>query len=200
MSCHDHHHHHHNDGNGYDDHGLEGSQAGAKNLYAQIDVEHVRALNEAVPDTAKKIIRPYSERLSTDPVLQSDADEQLLITIPFISLVRLHSIQIRSTADMHAVDKIKLFVNREMDFDTAADMKPTAEIDHPQTLEIAEYPLKRTQFSNVKSLTVFVESNHGADVSQLYYIGLSGDWSALTKDPVISMYEAAANPKDHKQM
>lgn len=54
------------------------------------------------------------------------------------------------------------------------------------------------KFSNVRSLTLFFEENFGDDTTVVTYIGLSGEWSPLVKDPVIALYEAAPNPADHQ--
>ena len=54
------------------------------------------------------------------------------------------------------------------------------------------------KFSNVRSLTLYFPSNYGADKTRIEYIGLSGDATPLVKDPVITIYESAANPADHK--
>lgn len=63
---------------------------------------------------------------------------------------------------------------------------------------IAEYALNRAHFSNIQNLSIFVEDNHGAETTKILYIGLRGEWYKLSKAPVVTLYEAAANPKDHK--
>ena len=69
--------------------------------------------------------------------------------------------------------------------------------------EVMELPVKRALFNNAHSLTLFIEDNHSdgeEDVTSLSYLGFKGDFARLRKDPVITLYEAAANPADHKNL
>lgn len=45
---------------------------------------------------------------------------------------------------------------------------------------------------------MFVEDNYGEDVTRICYVGFKGDWMQLGKAPTNILYEAAANPSDHK--
>lgn len=56
------------------------------------------------------------------------------------------------------------------------------------------------KFSSLKSLTLFFPSNRGADTSRIYFLGLKGEFSAFTREPVVTVYEAQANPADHKKI
>lgn len=135
--------------------------------------------------------------------------------------MRLHSILIRTTADEYAPKTIKLFKNRDdLDFSAASDTKAVATLTHPEgfgvdensstasvaTLSsldeegIAEYAVSRAAFSNITSLTIFVEENYGEDTTKILFIGLRGEWTKISRNPVITLYEAAANPKDHKNL
>ncbi|ODV62984.1 PITH domain-containing protein [Ascoidea rubescens DSM 1968] len=51
--------------------------------------------------------------------------------------------------------------------------------------------------SNLESDSQDSDSDDEEDLT-MYYIELRGDSTALTKNPVITIYEAAANPTDHK--
>ena len=57
--------------------------------------------------------------------------------------------------------------------------------------------MKRALFGKVQSLTLFVEDNHGDDVSRMSFLGFKGDWMQLGKAPTNILYEAAANSADH---
>jgi len=66
---------------------------------------------------------------------------------------------------------------------------------------VQEIPVKRALFNNVSTLTLFFADNWGAgdeDITRICYLGFKGEWMKLSKEPVVVMYEAAANPKDHK--
>jgi len=63
-----------------------------------------------------------------------------------------------------------------------------------------EIPVKRALFNNTRSLTLFFENNYsdGEEFTQISYLGFKGDWTELKKEHVVTLYEAAANPADHK--
>jgi hypothetical protein len=83
--CHDEHgegDHHHHDG---PDHSDDISPALQFSLYQHISFDDITALNEADTGSGKAIIKKtWDERLSESPELASDADEQLLINIPYV--------------------------------------------------------------------------------------------------------------------
>ena len=64
-----------------------------------------------------------------------------------------------------------------------------------------EVPVKRSLFNNVQTLTLFFEDNHGdgdEDVTRVTYLGFKGEWMKVGGAPESILYEAAANPADHK--
>lgn len=88
---HDHDHHHAGEGHAHDhdDHGDASEQeyrlTPEKLLYEQIDFSKVATLNEEEPRSGEGILRKtWSQRLDSEPVLESDADEQLLMHIPYV--------------------------------------------------------------------------------------------------------------------
>lgn len=105
---------------------------------------------------------------------------------------------------------LKLFRNREdLDFTTAADLQPTQTLVVPpvsgagQQREVVELPVNRAQFNATTSITLFIEDNYGdgdEDVTKLSYVGFKGQFTALSREPVSFLYEAAANPRDHVVM
>ena len=52
------------------------------NLLLQINNEQIRCLNAVNPEQTKSIFRPWHHRFDVEPILVSDADEQLIIHIP----------------------------------------------------------------------------------------------------------------------
>ena len=97
---------------------------------------------------------------------------------------------------------MKLFRNRDdLDFGTAADLKPTQVIELPTTNDLAVIPLNRAHWNTTTSIDLFFEDNHSdgdEDVTHVFYLGFKGDFMALNREPVNVLYEAAANPNDHK--
>lgn len=99
---------------------------------------------------------------------------------------------------------LKLFVNRDdLDFSTATDLQPAQTLSLSQTSEVQEVPVKRALFNNVRSLDLFFEDNWSQgeeDCTVVEYLGFKGEWMQLNRGPVDVMYEAAANPSDHKMV
>ncbi|KAL0429514.1 UNVERIFIED_CONTAM: PITH domain-containing protein [Sesamum radiatum] len=123
-------------------------------------------------------------------ILESDADEQLLIYIPFNQVVKLHSIAIEGPEDEGNVDPIlnaifkfpgpktvKLFANREhMGFSNVNDFPPSdTVILSTENLKGKPVIVKYVKFQNVRSLTVFIEDNQsGSDITKVQKIVLYG--------------------------
>ncbi|MCJ1308382.1 hypothetical protein MMC25_002035 [Agyrium rufum] len=190
---HDHHDH------GAHDHSDEIEPALQSLLYKQIEFQKIVALNESTPDSGSKVIqKTWAQRLDTEPVLTSDADEQLLVTVPFAGTVKLHSILIRSSTDASAPRTLKLFLNKEgLDFSAVSDLKPAQVLTLSQTSDVQDVPVKRTLFGNTYSLTLFFEDNFGDDKTSVYYLAFKGEYMKLNREPVEFLYEKAANPRDH---
>ncbi|KAK8963914.1 PITH domain-containing protein [Platanthera guangdongensis] len=108
--------------------------------------------------------------------LESDADEQILIYIPFTQVVKLHSIVIKGP-DEEGPRTVKLFTNKEnMGFSNVNDYPPNDSIVMSQDdLKAKAINLKYVKFQNVRSLTIFIEDNQGGnDISKVQKIALYG--------------------------
>lgn len=82
--CHDEHEGH---GHGHDhhehDHSDDITPAVQFSLYSQINFDRIITLNEAQRDVGQAVVKKtWQERLSVEPELASDVDEQLLMTVP----------------------------------------------------------------------------------------------------------------------
>ncbi|KAL5117863.1 hypothetical protein ACEQ8H_004181 [Pleosporales sp. CAS-2024a] len=214
--CHDEHHDHGHEGGGHEhhDHGHEGgghdhsddmTPALQHLLYEQIDFGKLLALNEAESNSGRAICqKTWAQRLSPAPELASAADEQLLLMVPFTGQVRLHAILVRTSATPAAPKTLKVYLNADnLDFDTAADTHPTQTLHLAQTNDVQEIPVKRALFNTTRSLALFFEDNWSGgddDVTRLTYLAFKGDFMRLNTEPVSVLYEAAANPADHKSM
>ncbi|KEQ90717.1 hypothetical protein AUEXF2481DRAFT_59198, partial [Aureobasidium subglaciale EXF-2481] len=204
--CHDEHEGHghaHGHSHGAHDHSDDITPALQNSLYQQIDFDAINTLNELSSGSGSKICKKtWDERLSTTPELCSDADEQLLMHIPFTAQIRLHSIIIRTSTSPSAPLTLHLFPNRDdLDFSLAAEITPTQTLSLSQTNQIQEIPIKRALFNTVRSLDLFFEDNWSRgeeDTTRITYLGFKGEWMALNREPINFVYEAAANPSDHK--
>uniref|UniRef100_A0A1A8P1G9 Thioredoxin-like 1 n=2 Tax=Nothobranchius TaxID=28779 RepID=A0A1A8P1G9_9TELE len=111
--------------------------------------------------------------------LESDCDEQFLITMAFNQPVKLFSMKLQCSDLAQAPKVMKVFINlpRSMGFDDAERSEAT------QTLELSEedykddglIPLRYVKFQNVQSVTLFVKSNLGDEettkITYLTFIG-----------------------------
>ncbi|KAH5125983.1 hypothetical protein HBI73_099610 [Parastagonospora nodorum] len=200
--CHDEHHDHGGDGH---DHTDDITPALQNLLYEQIDFSKLVTLNEDESNSGRAICqKTWAQRLDPEPELKSSADEQLLMIVPFTGQVRLHSILIRTSPSPSCPKTLKVFLSADaMDFDTASDATPTQELSISQTSEVQEIPVKRAHFNTTRSLALFFEDNWSAgeeEETRISYLAFKGDFMKLNKEPVSVMYEAAANPSDHKSI
>jgi hypothetical protein len=120
----------------------------------------------------------------------------------FTGQVKLHAILLRTSNSASAPQTLKVFINREdVDFEAAEEGEPVQTFELAQTSDVQELPVKRARFSAVQRLTLFFPDNFGdgeEDVTRIGYLGFKGEWMLLGKAPASILYEAAANPSDHK--
>lgn len=216
MSC-EHQHHSHNDNHDHS-HVPPVPTSAAQLLNLKISLAQVTALNvQNCRDDWPKVFKSGENRYLVKPVLKSDADEQLILHIPFLNgSVKLHSVILRTSA-LHCPKTIQVWKNSpQIDFDNVDDFKPHFSAIHPHVGvgygddddmpevvesdgDFVEHFVPRHVFSGVQHLTLFVRDSHDdADESWMHLVELRGEFTELSKDPVITVYELAANPADHK--
>ena len=112
----------------------------------------------------------------TDYLDSNEGDPELLIYIPFRSVVKIKSMIMIGGEDGLSPSHIKIFVNNENpDFSLIEEGSPEQEFDCVQNPEgEMQYGLRPSKFNNVQSLTILVDRNHGGDFSRIYYIGFTG--------------------------
>ncbi|MQL76331.1 hypothetical protein Taro_008708 [Colocasia esculenta] len=109
-------------------------------------------------------------------VLESDADEQLLIYIPFTQVVKLHSVVFMGPEE-EGPRTVKLFTNKEhMGFSNVTDYPPSdSSVLSQENLKGKPVTVKYVKFQNVHSLTIFIEDNQGStDTTKVQKIILYG--------------------------
>jgi thioredoxin len=122
---------------------------------------------------------------SKQTYLESDCDEQLIITISFSQPIKLHSIKIKAPEE-YGPKTMKLFLNQpsSLDFDKAESAEPVQSVEFQPTdlVEDAKpVQLKYVKFQNVNSLTVFVKDNQaGKDTTRISQLTLIGSPVAAT--------------------
>lgn len=223
-SCEHEHHHSGHGHDGHDDHHLSHVAPiptnESQSLRQYIDVFKLTGLNIAQPnDKIQKVFKDGDNKYQVSDYIESDADAQFILNIPFTGNVKLYSIILRTNGEAANCPKtIKLFKNKtNLDFDNINDTKPTYKIEQPQVGHLGdenvddvdessfvEHYLPRNLFQSTTQLSLFVENNWEDDEDELtkvYYIEIRGMFtSPLSKDPVITLYESAANPADHKNL
>ncbi|KAF9469042.1 PITH domain-containing protein [Collybia nuda] len=198
--------HQHNDSCGHENHGHDHdhdhdtSDLGPQdNLFIHIDRSNVVALN--ANGHGSDVIKPWHERLDETISIESDADDQIIIRIPFTGSVRIRSLLLKTGPTDQTPSKVALFANEaSLDFEDVADKNPTQEFNVAQGREVGEYAVKTAKFSNISSVTLFFPASQGADSTQVYYVGFLGHWSERKNNPILTVYEAQANPADHKKI
>ena len=87
---HDHsgHEHHDHDHNHAHDHSDDIEPALQSLIYKQIEFDNIRTYNESEPDAGANVVKKtWQDRLNPEPELTSDADEQLLMIVPYVLFV-----------------------------------------------------------------------------------------------------------------
>ncbi|EGD76365.1 hypothetical protein PTSG_11684 [Salpingoeca rosetta] len=204
MSCreeheehggHDHHGHH-----GHDHDHDEPERGVQSSLYDSIDLTKVVGFNEAVEGSAQNVFRPLHEKQLRDKYVESDADEQLIIHIPFTDDVKIKSICIMGEPGPRHPSHVAAFINRDdIDFDNVEDLEPVQEWDLVEDADgEQEYETRITKFQGLHSLTLFFSDTFGGDTTKIHYIGLKGERKKVHRRTIITIAEVAARPEDHK--
>ena len=81
------------------------------------------------------------------------------------------------------------------------DAEPVQRLELSQTSDVQEIPVRRALFGKVQQLALFFVDNFGGgdeEVTRISYVGFKGEWTRLGRAPTNILYEAAAQPGDHK--
>ncbi|ERL89574.1 thioredoxin-like protein 1 [Dendroctonus ponderosae] len=109
--------------------------------------------------------------------LQSDCDEQLIISITFNQSVKIHSLKFKAPADK-GPKHVRIFINqpRTLDFDLADGSNSVQDLVIPQEdLEGNLVNLRFVKFQNVQNIQLFIKDNQsGSDVTQIDHLAFIG--------------------------
>ncbi|KAF4613632.1 hypothetical protein D9613_007669 [Agrocybe pediades] len=183
--------HQHHDGCGHEshdhdhDHDSPDNLGFQDNLYMHIDRQNVVALNAS--GEASNVIKPWHSRLDESQYIESDADDQLIIRVPFTGAVRLKAVLLK--AGPAGQTPLKFALVGEPPLKNSTSLK----------IEMSENILT-AKFSNISSVTLFIPASQGADTTRLYYLGFLGTWTEHKHQPIITVYEAQANLADHEKI
>jgi hypothetical protein len=160
----------------------------------------VHCLNEHEPGAGKNIIKPWDQRLTKNPYLESSVDEELILTIPFTVSVNIKSITVIGGDEESCPDRVKLFKNRDdIDFSNADDTTPEQSLDiaYDKKGEV-DLMVRPSKFQNVNQLVLYFPSNYGAESTNIQYIGIKGTSTSYRRGVVENaVYESKPQLSDH---
>lgn len=124
--------------------------------------------------------------------VESDTDEQLMLFVPFMSTMKVHSLHITSLPPKGDGDApmrprtLKIYANRAniLGFEEAEDVVATQEVslnerDWDEKTGTARVELRFVKFQNVKSLVLFVVDGDGdgekVRIDRLRFLGETGE-------------------------
>ena len=151
-------------------------------LVTALEMPQCHCLNEASDHTLRHCLSAES-REDSGAFLQSDADEELVITIKFMQAVKVSAIIVQAVLDDvdSAPTSINIYKNvpgGNLDFDDAKSTKPTQEVTLSKADVMAGAPqeLRFVNFQDVQTLSIFVPGNHGGgDVTKIAKIAVLGE-------------------------
>lgn len=116
--------------------------------------------------------------------LQSDCDEQLIISVSFNQAVKIHSLKLKAPEKL-GPKTLKIFINqpRTIDFDQAESSTAVQDLVlDPKDLEGELVNLRYVKFQNVQNVQIFIKDNQGGgELTQLDYLGFIGSPISTTK-------------------
>lgn len=114
---------------------------------------------------------------ASETYLESDTDEQLILSFTFSQVVKIHSIKIKAPKDK-GPKTLKLFINqpKTLDFDSATSNQPVQQIELTEKdLDGTPVNLRFVKFQNVQNLQIFVQDNQNDEEStQITHLALIG--------------------------
>jgi len=162
-----------------DEEGAEDSGvAGHVDLNQYIQQKDCECMNEADDHPFAGALKPGDAAF-----LESDCDEQLILSLTFNQAVKVHSLRLRASADQ-GPKTIKLFINQPntLDFDAAENMVPVQQLEvDKEALEDGVVPLRYVKFQNVTNLQLFVKDNQtGAETTRIDHLAVLGSLIGTT--------------------
>ncbi|ETW78004.1 hypothetical protein HETIRDRAFT_325322 [Heterobasidion irregulare TC 32-1] len=169
------------------------------NLFGVIDRDNVHGLNLTVPEAAKDLIKPWSERESTETFADSNVDDQMIVHIPFSENVRVRSLFLKLGRGEVAPRQLRIYANHPniIDFSEAEENKPLLNISLLEgETTVIEYPLRVAAFSSINSLSLFFGDSVGGNASRIYYIGFKGELRTSRRSGTSKLVIPAATGAD----
>lgn len=212
------------------EHALPPVTNGAQSLYPYINTPQVQCLNvngRGSRNLTECFLKSQDQRNDVSKYLESDADCQMILHIPFTSICRVFSIVLRTSRTASGVaspKNIKMFKNftKSIDFDTLEESKPLHEVESPENVGIdlsrdsthevvdessfVEHHLPRHLFQNAHCITIFIQNtwSDDDDLTRCFYLEVRGEATGQktgqSEVPFLAVYESAPNPLEHRKL
>ncbi len=170
------------------------------NLYAMLDTETTSALNVTRPGDVLGIFKPFVKRLETEPILISDADDEIIIALRFTSPVTVRKLMIIGGPNINQQPaRLRCYPEQEnIDFNNIEDFRPAQTFNlQPNGEGTQELITTLHQYTNISTLVLHLQGNLGdLESSTLRYIGLQGDHTHYKREAVHTVYEVLCNGQD----
>jgi len=158
----------------YGDDGGDGEDSGVKG-FMDLSTFVAKAQSECLNEDDE---HPYTHCLSPgEGFLQSDCDEQLILSLAFNQVVKIHSIKMKAPSDK-GPRTVRVFMNQPttLDFDKADSMAAAQDLVlDPRQLDGSIIPLKYVKFQNVQNIQFFFKDNQsGGEVTQIDHLAVIG--------------------------
>ena len=154
-----------------------GGEGSRYELFQQIDLENVECLNEEVDESGKTVFKNWDEHLDVTKFVESSADEELLINIPFVSNIKLLGITVIGDNDnsaRHPSEVLLFKTDGPLTFESAQALTPCQKIElHAGNNGQIDYATKPAKFTNVQHLVMYFPKNFGAETTMISYIGVN---------------------------
>lgn len=167
---------------------FDGDKGGPRTLFKETKPKGWSSLHIDAPITNNNEVDDEKD------YVESDTDEQLMIYVPFQSMLKVHTLHITSATVNASEDdekpsrptSIKIFTNKPqiLSFDDAENNTATqnvslSETDWNSSTNTAKVELRFVKFQNVTSLVIFVAESEGDNdkvrIDRIRIIGESGE-------------------------
>lgn len=178
------------------------------NLYQHI--ERVEGLNTSGSGAAPgQIFKPYDRRLDPSPCVLSDVDGEFILKVWFLAPVNIRKLCVASCGDASGLvvhpSSVQCFVGtsvEDLDFESLDEVMPVQTIELPPNPQAEHsFTCALKPFSQVSFVLLRIRGPHeSAGQTRVSYIGLQGEHSHTTRQPVIAKYEVSHSSKDVQGM
>ena len=198
--------------------------SGSYAVYKTINMDRVRCLNEAVPNSCRGIFRSWETRLDViDTPLRSECDDndndndsssssssscsgrgdnELLLHVEFDASVNLKAFSVMGGLGDEVgrwPRSVRLYINRDdLDFEGVHAMEPVQSFDLVDNQAgTIEYPVRAAKFHGVHSIDMHFPSISESDRQSIYFVGFKGECESRRREAVDAVYEGVGLAKDH---